>query len=107
MEVLINQITQTKTGFLHEQWKRLILECQTSGLAVHKWCELNGVKKSYYYYVNQIRKKALTSLPVPFKIEEPVTFKKLAIQSSSRLPNKSTAAVIHLPTGSYRTKLSP
>lgn len=88
----MDQITQTS----REQWKKIIAECQDSGLPVKIWCEQNGFKEqSYYYYLKKIREQEMKNLPVsvPNTKEEPVTFKKLEV--STPIPGTQAAVVIH------------
>lgn len=46
----MDQITLVKNRYRLEQWKKLIQECQSSGMKVDDWCEANGVTHHAYYY---------------------------------------------------------
>lgn len=81
-----------------EQWKKMIAECQDSGMPVKTWCNQHGFKEqSYYYYLKKIREQEIKNLPVkvPESKEESVIFKKLEVKTP--LPNTQAAVVIHLP----------
>ena len=61
----MDQVTQTKVLFRREQWKKIITECQGSGLPVKTWCAQNGFKEqSYFYYLKKIRQQEIKNLPV-------------------------------------------
>ena len=80
----MDQVTQTKVLFRREQWKKIIAECQASGLPVKTWCDQNGFKEqSYYYYLKKIREQEIEKIPValPDPMEKPVLFKKLEVQT--------------------------
>lgn len=96
----MDQVTQTKVLFRREQWKKIIMECQASGLPVKIWCNQNGFKEqSYYYYLKKVREQDIKKLPVtlPEPMEEPVLFKKLEVQTPI---NTQAAVIIHLPAAS-------
>lgn len=97
----MDQVTQTKTLFRREQWKKIIAECQDSGMPVKIWCDQHGFKEqSYYYYLKKIREQEIKNLPVAVSKakEEPVIFKKLEVKTP--VPNTQAAVVIHLPSAS-------
>lgn len=93
----MDQVTLAKTHFRKEQWKRLILECQSSGMRVEDWCVQNNVTRhAYYYWLRKLREEACDSLPIPTDLpEKPVSFKKLEVMSS--LPDTRAAVIIRLP----------
>lgn len=92
----MDKVTQVKTQFRLEQWKKLITECQNSGLPVRTWCTQNGFKEqSYYYYLKKIREQAIENLPVPVPEDKPAVFKKLEVVSP--LPDTRAAVIIRLP----------
>jgi hypothetical protein len=67
--------TQTKVLFRREQWKKIVAECQASGLPVKTWCHQNGFKEqSYYYYLKKI---------LELEIESSMVFVR---KSMTRLP---------------------
>lgn len=93
----MDQVTSAKTQIRLEQWRKIIADCQNSGMAVYKWCRQNGIKEqSYYYYLKKLRKQELQSLPVslPQPKETPTIFKSLEIQSP--IPNHKPAVIIRL-----------
>ncbi len=64
----MDQVTQTKVLFRREQWKKIIAECQASGLPVKTWCDQNGFKEqSYYYYLKKIREQEIEKISVAFE----------------------------------------
>ena len=74
----MDQVTTTKVQIRLEQWKRLIAECQNSGLPVRRWCEQNGFREqTYYYYLKKLRllelEKMLASL-VPVSGEKELIY---------------------------------
>ena len=52
-----------------KQWRRIIMECNTSGMEKKTWCQKNGISlRSIYYWQKKLRDEALTAndtLPVP------------------------------------------
>ena len=96
----MDQVTQTKVLFRREQWKKIIIECQASGLPVKTWCDQNGFKEQpYYYYLKIVREQEIKKLPeaLPEPMEKPVLFKKLEVQTPI---NTQAAVIIHLPAAS-------
>ncbi len=94
----MDEITQVKNRFRMEQWTQLIQDCQSSGLPIKTWCDLNGVKQqSYYYWLKKIRKAACEQQLPALQTEssKPVEFAKLQVNS----PNSThqSAIMIHLP----------
>jgi hypothetical protein len=97
MEAFMDQVTQTKVLFRREQWKKIIAECQASGLPVKTWCDQNGFKEqSYYYYLKKIREQEIKKISValPDPMEKTVLFKKLEVQTPI---HTQAAVIIHLP----------
>ena len=94
----MDQVTNVKVQFRLEQWKKLIAECQSSGMPVRKWCEQNGFREqTYYYYLKRIREKEIEKMPtslIPVPVEKPTVFKKLEVQSP--LPDTKAAVIIRL-----------
>ncbi|GEM_PF-3271723 len=71
----MDEVTFVKTQFCKEQWKKLILECQSSGMKVEDWCASHDVTKhAYYYWLHKIREEACENLPA--KQEQAKSFKK-------------------------------
>ena len=79
----MDEITLVKNKFRMEQWEKLILDRQSSGLQVDEWCEKNQVSRhAYYYWLRKIRKKACESiLPAVSKQNTPVSFAKVEPQA--------------------------
>lgn len=99
----MDQVTQAKTQFRLEQWNKLILDCQASGMSVSSWCKRNNVSEpSYYYYLKRIRKQALENLPVPVQEEKLVSFKKLEVQTP--ITDVQPAVIIHLPSATIEVR---
>ena len=47
-----------------QKWLEIIHQCRDSGLSNQQWCEENGISlKSYYYWLAQIRKMAVETIP--------------------------------------------
>lgn len=95
----MDQVTLTKSEFRMQQWTALIQSCQSSGRTVASWCEENGINiKTYYYWLRKLRLKTMKQqdLPIvaPETKPEPVTFKKLEVQSL--VPDTQAAVIIHL-----------
>lgn len=92
----MDKVTQVKTHLRLEQWKKIISECQNSGIPVRAWCVQNGfIEQSYYYYLKKIREQAIKDLPVPMKEEKPVVFQKLEVQPP--VQNTKAAVILRLP----------
>lgn len=93
----MDQVTKAKIQFRREQWKKIISECQSSGMPVKTWCDQNGFsEQSYYYYLKKIREDELSKLrvPVPTDNTKPAVFKKLEVQTP--VANTRAAVIIHL-----------
>lgn len=93
----MDQVTKAKVQFRREQWKKIISECQSSGMPVKTWCDQNVFsEQSYYYYLKKIREDALSKLPVPVPTDnpKPAVFKKLEVQAP--VPATQAAVIIRL-----------
>ena len=66
-----------------EQWRKIIADCQNSGLKVDEWCEQNGVSRnSYYYWLRKIREKACQSVSSELlPVTNESTFAKLELNN--------------------------
>lgn len=70
-------------------------------MTVKAWCELHDINiKTYYYWLRKIRKAALEKSPVPaaslpVRKDDPVTFRKLEVQSP--VSGMQAAIIVHLP----------
>ena len=96
----MNQVTRTRKFLKKEEWKKLILQCQSSGLTVASWCERNNIcQQTYYRNLQKLRAELCESFPIPAVLpEKPIEFKKLELQTS--IPNIQAAVIIHLPNAS-------
>lgn len=92
----MDQVTNVKVQFRLEQWKKLIAECQSSGMPVRKWCEQQGFREqTYYYYLKRIRQEEINKMPtslIPVVEEKPTVFKKLEVQTP--VANAKAAVII-------------
>ena len=79
----MNQVTTVRKYLKREQWKTLIKECQSSGMTVNAWCNLNNIcEQTYYRNLKILRSEICENFPVPTEIsEKPVSFKKLEVQT--------------------------
>ncbi len=93
----MDQVTKVRKYLKREQWESLIKECQSSGMAVTAWCELNGIcEQTYYRNLKKLREELCQNLPVPAAAsEKPAAFKKL--KAMPPLPDTKAAVIIHLP----------
>ena len=100
----MDQVSQVKKNFRMQQWKQRIIECQSSGMTVKSWCDLNQVKQATYYrYLKLLRQELCESLPIPAaEPEKAVTFKKLDVQSP--VCNTQAAVIIHLSSASLEVQ---
>ncbi len=91
----MDEVTFVKTQFRKEQWKKLNLECQSSGIKVEDWCASHDVTKhAYYYWLHKIREEDWENLPANQEQAKSVSFKKLEVPSP--LQNIQAAVIIHL-----------
>lgn len=99
----MDEVTYVKTRYRQEQWEKLIIDCQSSGLKVDDWCEKNKISRhSYYYWLRKIRKKACESiLPVIPKQNPPVSFAKVEVKTNKPDP---AAVSIHLPSATIEVQ---
>lgn len=100
----MDQVTIVKKQVRKEQWKKLISDCQSSGISVREWCETNGIcVQTYYRNLRRLREEICESLPVPVtEPEKPVTFQKLEVQTPA--PDLQAAVIIHLPTATIEVR---
>lgn len=93
----MDQVSIAKAEFRIQQWSNIIRACQSSGQTVVSWCADNGINvKTYYYWLRKLRLKSLPeqTLPAEKKMETPVPFARLEVQSPV---NTQAAVVIRLP----------
>lgn len=99
----MDEVTLVKTRLRKEQWEKLILECQKSGMNVVDWCTSQNVTKhAYYYWLRKLREEACENLPAITEESKPVSFKKLEV--TSPVPNTSAAVIIHLPSATVEVR---
>ena len=91
----MDKVTYVKTKYRQDQWKKLIKECQSSGLQVNEWCEKNQISRhAYYYWLRKIRINACESmLPVIPEQNNSIAFAKVELQSHY---SASPVITIHL-----------
>lgn len=50
----------------------LVMECRTSGLTDHQWCEEKGISKSTFYnWISKFRKEGYPNIPEPLGQRSP------------------------------------
>jgi len=93
----MDEVTYVKTRFRQEQWEKLILDCQSSGLKIDDWCKENNISRhAYYYWLRKVRKKVCGSiLPDIPKQNTSVAFAKVEVQPHQL---DRAAVIIHLPS---------
>lgn len=58
---MTNAIMEVRKKVSREEWRERILECQSSGLPVRRWCEEKGISfGSYYAHLRKFREEAIT-----------------------------------------------
>ena len=71
----MNQVTTVRKYLKREQWKTLIKECQSSGMTVNAWCNLNNIcEQTYYRNLKILRSEICENLPVPTEISRKTCF---------------------------------
>ena len=102
----MDRVTNVKVQFRLEQWKKLIAECQSSGMPVTAWCKANGiVEQTYYKNLKKLREEMIENLPAPVATdicEKPTVFKKLEVQS----PLSDTKAAVIIRLGSATVEVN-
>ena len=54
----MDKVTFVKSQLKLEHWRKLIAECQSSGMQVKQWCAQNEISKDqYYYWLRKVREK--------------------------------------------------
>ena len=78
--LVLNQIQQIKTQHSIEQWKKVILDQQASGLSGRAYCHLHAIRENQFYYrIHKIRKSIITTQPIVIG-----TSRKLSLRHSLR-----------------------
>ena len=95
-----------------ENWKRLILEANNSGLSKTEWCRQNNISsKTFFYWQRKVRlmeaQKALSSSDLP----SVSTGQKTAISSDfvdmTHLYKETTAPTENVPSGNSQSGFAP
>ena len=95
-----------------ENWKRLILEANNSGLSKTEWCRQNNISsKTFFYWQRKVRlmeaQKALSSSELP----SVSTGQKTAISSDfvdmTHLYKETTAPTESVPSGHSQSGVAP
>ena len=95
-----------------ENWKRLILEANNSGLSKKEWCRQNNISsKTFFYWQRKVRlmeaQKALSSSELP----SVSTGQKTAISSDfvdmTHLYKETTAPTESVPSGNSQSGFAP
>ena len=95
-----------------ENWKRLILEANNSGLSKTEWCRQNNISsKTFFYWQRKVRlmeaQKALSSSELP----SVSTGKKAAISPDfvdmTHLYKETTAPTENVPSGNSQSGFAP
>ena len=61
----MNEIKQLKNSIQERNWENMILDRQSSGLTVEKWCARENISKSvYYYHLRKVRQSYCEQIPV-------------------------------------------
>lgn len=95
----MDQVTLAKNQMRSENWRSLISACQQSGQTIVNWCHENGINtKTYYYWLQKLRKQELSSkeLPIPVSENKPVVFRHLGVKTP--IERTWAAVTIHLPS---------
>ena len=88
MQSKTTSITTIKQKVRLQEWSAQIEAQQSSGLAVQKWCEENGLStKTYYYHLRKVREQYMENSPtvVPLSVphsSENIRIKKNGLQIS-------------------------
>lgn len=95
-----------------ENWKRLILEANNSGLSKTEWCRQNNISsKTFFYWQRKVRlmeaQKALSSSELP----SVSTGQKAAISPDfvdmTHLYKETTAPTENVPSGNSQSGFAP
>lgn len=61
----MDEIKQVKNSIQMQNWEKMILDRQSSGLTVEQWCTRENISKSvYYYHLRKVRQSYCEQIPV-------------------------------------------
>ena len=66
------EMSSVRHQVLSRQWQQRVLEQQTSGLSVRRWCAEQNIRESRYYYWLQILRNEELAVRSPAKIFAPL-----------------------------------
>ena len=81
----MNQVQQIKTQHSIEQWKKVVLDQQASGLSARAYCQLHAIRKNrFYYWLRKIRESIVATQPAVISTNQiPVTETQFAVVSAA------------------------
>ena len=81
----LSPIQEIKSQHSIEQWQKVFLDQQASGLSGRAYCQLHAIRKNrFYYWLHKIRKNIVDNQPVPpCNSQEPVHETQFAIVSAA------------------------
>ena len=87
----MNRIQQIKTQHSIEQWKKVIIDQQASGLSGRAYCHLHAIRENrFYYWIRKIRESIVAMQPVVTSTsQEPVTETQFAVVSAATVTVKN------------------
>ena len=98
----MDKVTFVKSQLKLEHWRKLIAECQSSGMTVKQWCAQNEISKDQSdYWLRKVREVTLENLPVKAanlpscSKQEHITFKPLEVKSP--VAGMQAAVIVHFP----------
>ena len=88
----MNQIQQIKTQHSIEQWKKVIMDQQASGLSGRAYCQLHAIRECrFYYWLRKIRESIVANQPVVTDTNQmPVAETQFAVVSSATVTVRKT-----------------
>ena len=107
----MNQIQQIKTQHSIEQWKKVIIDQQASGLSGRAYCQLHAIRENrFYYWIRKIRESIVAMQPVVTSTsQEPVTETQFAVVSTANVTirkHQENIPKLVLPYSSVKLELA-